>query len=196
MEDVSVMSRYSVKNTHAVQLYSANTANGIKVSIMLEELQELRAMKGDFVYEAHTVDIRTSENRKLFPIMKINPNGRIPAIIDPVPADHGEQLAVFESGAILMYLAEKYQELLPVEGRLRYQCIEWLFWGSTGLSSQVKLFGFYYHYCVHPLPYCMRRYTKEVTRLLGVLESQLAGHRKHWIVGDMYSVADICAFPW
>ena len=123
MEDVSVMSRYSVKNTHAVQLYSANTANGIKVSIMLEELQELRAMKGDFVYEAHTVDIRTSENRKLFPIMKINPNGRIPAIIDPVPADHGEQLAVFESGAILMYLAEKYQELLPVEGRLRYQCI-------------------------------------------------------------------------
>ena len=88
------------------------------------------------------------------------------------------------------------EELLPTEGRLRYEVIEWLFWGSSGFSSQVKLFGFYYHYCPHSLPYCVNRYTREVCRLLEVLEKQLSAHGKHWVVGDMYSVADICIFPW
>jgi GST-like protein len=97
-----------MKNKDAVQLYSAATGNGIKVSIMMEELQELRAMKGGFEYEPHTVDVRTCENRILFPLLKINPNGKIPAIVDPTI--DGDPFSVFESGAILMYLAEKYRK--------------------------------------------------------------------------------------
>ncbi len=89
----------------------------------------------------------------------------------------------FESGAILQYLAEKYNELLPLEhNTLRYETIKWMMWGSTGISIQFKLFGFYYKYCIHNLPYCTERYARECKRLLNVLEWQLR-HGKHWVVG-------------
>lgn len=95
-----------------------------------------------------------------------------------------------------MYLAEKYGVLLPKEGPLRYDVLKWLFWGSTGFSGQCKIFGFYYFYCHHKLPYCVERYEKECKRLLKVLDGQLASHGKHWIVGELYSIADVAILPW
>lgn len=178
---------------------------------MLEELTDLRALKEDFKYEPHTVDIRHNESRTILPFLKLNPNGKIPVLVDP----HGKggRTTLFESGAILLYLAEKYDELLPKEqGPARYDVIKWLFWGSTGnyayfisskhqllkllfvltgVSSHFKRFGFYYHYCPHNLPYCIARYTRECKRLLQVLENQLSSHGKHFIVGELYSIADI-----
>jgi GST-like protein len=103
-----------------------------------------------------------------------------------------------ESGSILLYLAEKYNELIPPENdtKNRVQCINWLLWASSGLSVQCKLFGFYYKYCPHRLPYCITRYENEVRRLLGVLETQLAKHQKHWVLGDQFSIADLAIWPW
>jgi len=100
---------------------------------------------------------------------------------------------VWESGSILLYLAEKYNVLLP-DG-LRTEVMNWLMWGSTAVSSQFKLLGFYYKYCPHKLTYCVERYAREIRRLLGVLETQLK-HGKHWVVGDAFTIADISIWPW
>lgn len=124
----------------------------------------------------------------------INPNRKIPAFTDPNSPD-GKSLNIWESGSCLMYLAEKYQVLLPASGNLRYETINWLFWGSASLSPQVKQFGFYFHYCTEDLPHCRARYTNEVLRLVQVLEQQLANHKKHWIVGDLFTIADISIWP-
>ena len=83
----------------------------------------------------------------------------------------------------MLYLADKYKELIPTDPVQRIECMNWLFWASTGLSTQVKSFGFYYKYCSHKLPYCIARHQKEVTRLLEVMETQLKSHGKHWILG-------------
>jgi len=101
-------------------------------------------------------------------------------IIDPYSPD-GKEITVFESGAILTYLAEKTGELTLSDPIGRIEVMKWVFWGSTGLSPQMKIFGFYYRYCPHSLPYCVSRYSKEVHRLFGVLESHLATHQKHWV---------------
>ena len=113
--------------------------------------------------------------------MEISPNGKIPAIIDHNA--EGLEIRLFESGAILIYLAEKYDCLLPQESVLKAATLKWLFFGATGISTKFKLFGFYYHYCVHKMEYCVERHTREVFRLLGVLEEQLK-HGKHWIIGE------------
>ena len=191
-----IMDRFATKFPGSIQLYSCATPNGIKVACALEELKDLRESFNDFSYEAHTLDIRTNppESRAMLPFLDINPNGKIPALVDP--QGKGGKVTVFESGACLLYLAEKYEELIPTHGPLRYDVMKWLFWGSTGVSSQFKRFGFYYHYCPHDLPYCLNRYTNECKRLLHVLDTQLASHGKHWIVGYLYSVADICVWPW
>lgn len=105
-------------------------------------------------------------------------------------------MTVFESGAILLHLAEKYHELIPVDTKLRCETIQWLFWGSSSFSTQLKHFGFYYKYCHHKLQYCVDRYAKESHRLLGVLERQLAKHGKHWVVGDYFTIADVAIWPW
>jgi GST-like protein len=131
--------RMTVQDPNKPQLYSAATANGIKVAACLEEIQEARARKGDttpFDYEPHTVRIRHGESRMDF-FKTINPNGKVPVL-------QSEGMNLWESGAILLYLAEQFDDLLPKEKFGRYECIKWLFWGSDTFSSEVKQFGFYY----------------------------------------------------
>ena len=153
MESTSADARLSVQNPDCIQLYSAATANGIKVAAMLEDLVDLKRDSGEpFNYEPHTIDIRKGESRSEW-FAQVAPHGKIPLLIDPRGKD-GSCVTVFESGAILLYLAEKYDELLPHQdyASLRADTLKWLFWGSTAISSQCKLFGFYYKYCQHNLP--------------------------------------------
>jgi GST-like protein len=195
MEDISHENRMKIQQPNLIQLYSASTPNGMKVSTMLEEIVDLRRTTDQFDYEAHTIDLRSAESRRQ-DFKNLNPNGKIPVIVDPRGPD-GNSITVFESGAILMYLADKFDVLLPPIGtNLRYETLKWFMWASTSLSSQFKLFGFYFKYCKHKLDYCIARYEKECKRLLGVLENQLKSHNHHWIVGDAYTIADICAWPW
>lgn len=128
------------------------------------------------------------ENRKP-DFIGLNPNGKIPVIRDP-HGPSGDPVTVWESGSILLYLAEKYNELLPADPVLRTHATNWLFWASTGLSVQTKAFGFYYKYCPHKVPYALSRHMKEVHRLLGVLETQFKGHGKHFIIGGKYMKSD------
>ncbi len=172
--------RLIVKNPDLIQLYSIATPNGIKVAAFLEELVTLKSEDFDFNYEPHSVDIRHAENRTP-QFTAMNPNQKIPVIVDP-HGSGGQPVTVFESGAILLYLAEKYDELLPHDSVGKIETTKWLFWGSTGFSNQVKQFGFYYKYCQHAIPYCVARYTKEVKRMLHVLNRQLS-HGKHYITG-------------
>ena len=215
------MSQFLVRNRGVIQLFSAATPNGIKVAACLEEIHQIDSK---FHFETHSVNILQAENRTP-EFLDICKTGKIPVIIDPHgPA--GRECTVFESGAILLYLAEKSQELIPNDPVLRVgmtylnifdiiivETINWLFWGSTGISSQFKLFGFYYKYCPHNIPYCVARYTKECNRLFEVLEKQL-GHGRHYIIGgnqytiyyivdihqtsnkDMYTIADLSIWPW
>lgn len=169
-----------VKNPEMIQLYSITTPNGIKVAACLEELVIL---KGEcFVYEPHSVDIRHGENRTE-EFAALNPNSKIPVLVDP-QGPNGQQVRMFESGAILLYLAEKFNELIPQDGVGRAEVLKWLFWASATFSVQVKLFGFYFKYCPHKLPYCVNRYHKEVKKLLEVLNHQLA-HTKPYLIGGI-----------
>jgi GST-like protein len=180
MESVAKEDRFNVKNPGVVQLYSACTPNGIKAAACLEEIAILRADES-FSYEAHSVDIRHGENNaKEFRLLF--PNGKIPAILDFHSFDN-KDAKVFESGAILLYLAERYDALLPKDPVLRIETMKWLFWGSSSLSVQFKIFGFYYKYCPHGLPYCINRYSKECHRLLGVLENHLQSSPHPWVSG-------------
>jgi GSH-dependent disulfide-bond oxidoreductase len=155
---------------------------GIKAAMALEEIVSLRATTEDFNYEAHTVDIRHAENRKADFTEAINPNAKIPALVDPHGID-GRPVTVWESGAIMLYLAEKYNELMPRDDPVRRaEMMSWLFWGSTGFSSQVKLFGFYFKHTTQ-MDYCVERYAKECHRLLGVLNKQLTKHGKQYVIG-------------
>jgi GST-like protein len=196
MEIITKEARMAVRNPSFLQLYSANTPNGIKVAACLEEIIDLRATKEGFNYEAHTINLRSGETRTE-DFLKINPNGKVPAIVDPNVHDNGKPIVVFESGAILIYLAEKYDELLPKENiYFRTETFKWMMWGSAAVSSQFKLFGFYFKYCPHHLPYCVQRYAKECNRLLTVLECQLKSHGKHWVIGECYTIADLAIWPW
>jgi GST-like protein len=179
MENPSIEERLAVKDPKLIQLYSIATPNGIKVAACLEELVILKGEDFDFSYEPHSIDIRHGENRtREFAVL--NPNQKIPVIVDTL--DDGTKVRVFESGAILMHLAERFDELMPHNGVLRAEVIKWLFWGSATVSNHVKLFGFYYKYCPHALPYCVERYKKEVKSLLHILNKQLS-HGKPFIVG-------------
>lgn len=181
MEGSTIEQRFAVKNPDLIQLYSIATPNGIKAAACLEELVLLKQGDFEFNYEPHAVDIRHAENRTEH-FTKLSPNQKIPVIVDPHAGNGQQSVSVFESGAILLYLAEKYDELLPHDCVQRTEVLKWLFWGSTGLSGAVKQFGFYYHYCQHSLPYCVARYKKEVTRLFHVLETQLS-HGRHFVTG-------------
>jgi len=164
-----------------IKLYTAPTPNGFKISIALEEM--------GLPYEVIPVDIRKGE--QFAPeFLRISPNNRIPAIVD---VEHGEQ-SVFESGAILMYLAEKTGKLLPASGPARVATLEWLFFqvGNTG-----PMFGQAHHfrsYSPEKIPYAIDRYTNESKRLYGVLDRRLA--QVEYLAGSEYTIADVANFPW
>lgn len=200
MEDKSVAARMAIRNPRIIQLYSAQTPNGIKIAACLEEIKALKSLSGGFDYEPHTVDIRKAESRSQF-FNEICVNGKIPALVDP-NGPEGREVKLFESGAILLYLAEHYNELYPCgpgsDPVQRLEVQKWLMWGSASLSTQMKTFGFYYQYAPHKMPYCVLRFAKSCHRLLGVLESQLSSHDGIYIVapGHMYTIADISIWPW
>jgi GST-like protein len=168
-----------------LQLYSFPTPNGVKVSIMLEEI--------GLPYEPHKINIGANESWTP-EFLSLNPNGKIPAILDPDGPD-GKPLAMFESGAILVYLAEKTGRLLPT-GAARYETLGWVFFQMAAIGPMFGQVGFFHKFAgreyedKRPLD----RYVKESTRLLGVLESRLSDRR--WIMGDEYTIADVATFGW
>lgn len=186
LSQFAVHAKWPAAHPERIQLYSLPTPNGVKVSIMLEETA--------LAYEPHLVDFAT--NDQLSPeFIALNPNNKIPAIIDP-DGPGGVPLALFESGAILLYLAEKSGKLLPADAAGRYHAIEWLMWQMGGVGPMFGQLGFFHKFAgkdyedKRPL----ERYVGESRRLLGVLERRLAG--RHWLLGDDYSIADIAVFPW
>ena len=169
-----------------LQLYSLPTPNGVKVSIMLEET--------GLPYEPHLVSFES--NDQLSPeFLSLNPNNKIPAIIDP-DGPHGEPLALFESGAILLYLAEKTGQLLPQDPVHRYQAIQWLMFQRGGIGPMFGQLGFFHKFAGKDYPdkRPLERYVNESARLLAVLDGHLQG--RDWIMGSDYSIADIATFPW
>ena len=168
-----------------IDLYTWATPNGRKVSIMLEEL--------GLAYNTHEVNIGKGEQHES-EFLAIAPNNRIPAIVDPDGPD-GVPLALFESGAILIYLAEKTaSELLPAAGAQRAHVMQWLMWQMGGLGPMV---GQAHHFMFNPkevVPYGQKRYHDETKRLYGVLDRQLADNE--YSAGDHYSIADIASYPW
>ena len=176
--------KWPIEYPDRIQLYSLATPNGQKVSIALEELS--------LPYEPHKVNIM--ENDQFTDEFKAAcPNSKIPAIVDPDGPD-GKPLAIFESGAILLHLAEKTGKLIPTDARKRSECLQWLFFQMAGVGPMFGQLGHFYKFAKERLPYPTERYTNEVRRLLGVLETQLDG--QSYLVGEEYTIADICTFPW
>lgn len=167
-----------------IDLYYWTTPNGHKITIFLEE--------AGIPYRIIPVDIGKGDQFKA-DFLKIAPNNRIPAIIDTEPADGGAAISVFESGAILQYLAEKTGQFLPNDVRGRTQVMQWLFWQVAGLGPMAGQNHHFVQYAPERIPYAMERYVKETNRLYGVLDKQLADH--DYIAGD-YSIADMASYPW
>jgi GSH-dependent disulfide-bond oxidoreductase len=183
LQDFPITARWAPRNPAAIQLYSLPTPNGQKVSIALEEM--------GLAYDAHLVDFAT--NDQMSPaFLSLNPNNKIPAIIDPV-GPGGAPLALFESGAILIYLAEKSGKLLPQDKR--YEVLQWLMFQMGGLGPMFGQLGFFHKFAGKEIedPRPKERYRAEVERLLKVLDGALAG--RDWIAGE-YTIADISIAPW
>ena len=169
-----------------IDLYYWPTPNGWKISIMLEEC--------GLSYQPVPVNIGKGE--QFAPgFLAISPNNRMPAIVDQAPADGGEPIAVFESGAILLYLAEKTGQFLPGDVRGRYQVMQWLMWQMGGLGPMAGQNGHFLLYAPEQVPYAIDRYSREVNRLYGVLNTQLE-RTGAFVAGPAYSIADIAIFPW
>src|SRR4051812_21103519 len=175
--------RKAAKPAKAIALYTWSTPNGHKISIMLEEL--------GVPYEAHAVDINKGEQFDPA-FLKIAPNNRIPAIVDP-DGPGGRAISVFESGAILQYLGRKYGRFYPRDERARVQVEEWLFWQVGGLGPMAGQANHFRNYAAEDLPYPKKRYTDEVHRLCGVMNKRLAT-RKY--LAGAYSIADIACWSW
>lgn len=167
-----------------IDLYYWPTPNGHKITLFLEEV--------GLPYTIHPIDIGKSDQFKP-DFLKIAPNNRMPAIVDHAPADAGAPISLFESGAILLYLAEKTGRFLPADPRGRAQTLEWLFWQMGGLGPMAGQNHHFAIYAPEKLPYAIDRYVKETNRLYGVLDRQLAG--RDYIAGA-YSIADMAAYPW
>ncbi len=170
--------------SNPIQLYSLGTPNGLKISIALEEL--------GLPYDAHTIDIRKNEHLAQW-FIDLNPNVKIPVLVDH-NGPNGQELVIFESGAILLYLAEKTGKLIPSDPVKRYDVIQWLFWQMAGLGPMLGQYGHFTKYAPEKVEYGINRYTNEAKRLLGVLEARLNG--RQWIAGDEYSIADIACYGW
>jgi GST-like protein len=190
MADLSsfpITKRWPASNLDIIQLYSLPTPNGVKVSIALEEL--------GLPYEPHLISFGTND-QKSPEFLSLNPNGRIPAIIDPDGPD-GKPIGLFESGAILVYLAEKTGKLIPSDAARRYETLEWVFFQMAGVGPMFGQFGHFFKFAAEKVAnnsYPVERYRDEAKRLLGVLEERLKG--REWIMGDEYTIADITTFPW
>ena len=169
-----------------IDLYYAPTPNGWKISIMLEEL--------GIPYTVKPVNIRAGEQfRPEF--LAISPNNRIPAIVDQAPPDGGGPFPVFETGAILFYLADKFSRFLPTEMRARMVMIQWVMWQMGGLGPMLGQHGHFALYAPEKIPYAIQRYRDEAARLYHVLDTQL-GKTGAYVAGGEYSIADIACFPW
>ncbi|MDT7522874.1 glutathione S-transferase N-terminal domain-containing protein [Rhodoferax sp. TBRC 17198] len=181
-----ITARWPAQHPDRLQLYSLPTPNGVKVSIALEEL--------GLPYEAHKVNFQTNDQTTP-EFLSLNPNNKIPAILDP-QGPGGQPLELFESGAILIYLAEKTGKLLPADPAQRYQAIQWLMWQMGGLGPMFGQLGFFHKFAGKDYEdkRPRDRYVAESKRLLAVLNQHLAG--RFWMMGDDYTVADIAIFPW
>ena len=181
-----ITTKWPAQHPDRLQLYSLTTPNGAKVSIMLEEI--------GLPYEAHLVSF--DKNDQLSPeFLSLNPNNKIPAIIDP-NGPNGKPLALFESGAILIYLAEKSGQLLPQDPELRYQTLQWLMFQMGGIGPMFGQVGFFNKFAGKDYEdkRPRDRYVNEAKRLLGVLDRHL--ENRNWMMGDIYTIADIAIFPW
>ncbi|MEH1864644.1 MAG: glutathione binding-like protein [Nostoc sp.] len=167
-----------------IDLYYWTTPNGHKITIFLEEV--------GLQYTINPVNIGAGDQFKP-EFLKISPNNRIPAIVDHEPVDGGAPISVFESGAILLYLAEKTGKLIPQDLRQRTQVLEWLFWQMGGLGPMAGQNHHFSTYAPEKIEYAINRYVNETGRLYGVLNKQLAD--REFVAGD-YSIADIAAYPW
>jgi GST-like protein len=176
------------RGENPIQLYSLGTPNGIKITVMLEEL--LAMGKADAAYDLHTIEIGKGEQFGSG-FVELNPNSKIPVILDQsqTPA-----LPVFESCAILIYLAEKYAALMPQDLANRSACISWLFWQESSTSYLGGGFGHFYKYAPYPMEYPIDRYAMETKRQLDVLDRHLA--EREYVCASGYSIADIAIWPW
>ncbi|EER58196.1 Glutathione S-transferase domain protein [Acidovorax delafieldii 2AN] len=189
MTDLSAFSitrKWPARHPDRIQLYSLPTPNGVKVSIALEEL--------GLPYEPHLVSFETNDQTSP-EFLSLNPNNKIPAILDP-NGPGGQPLALFESGAILVYLADKAGRLMPTDGAARYETLQWLMWQMGGLGPMFGQLGFFHKFAGKDFEdkRPRDRYVAESKRLLAVLEQRLAG--RAWVMGDAYTIADIAIFPW
>ena len=189
MTDLSafpITKKWPAAHPDRIQLYSLPTPNGVKVSIMLEET--------GLPYEPHLVNFETQD--QLTPeFVSLSPNNKIPSILDP-NGPGGQPLALFESGAILIYLAEKSGQLMPQDAAGRYQAIQWVMFQMGGIGPMFGQLGFFHKFAGKDYEdkRPRDRYVAEAKRLLGVLDARLDG--RSWIMGDEYSIADIATFPW
>ncbi len=189
MPDLSafpITQKWPARNPERLQLYSLPTPNGVKVSIALEEI--------GLPYEAHRVAFET--NDQMSPaFLSLNPNNKIPAILDP-DGPGGQPLALFESGAILVYLADKTGQLMPKDPAARYETLQWLMFQMGGIGPMFGQLGFFHKFAgkEYEDKRPRDRYAAESKRLLGVLNQRLAG--RDWVMGAQYSIADIAIWPW
>ena len=173
---------------HPLQLYSLATPNGVKVTIMLEELLALGHSGAE--YDAWLIRINEGDQFGSG-FVAANPNSKIPALVD---RSGNEPVRVFESGAILQYLAEKFGAFVPASGAARAECLSWLFWQMGSAPFLGGGFGHFYAYAPAKFEYPINRYAMEVKRQLDVLDRQLADHR--FLAGDAYTIADMAVWPW
>jgi GSH-dependent disulfide-bond oxidoreductase len=186
LSDFPITRKWPAQHPERLQLYSLPTPNGVKVSIALEEL--------GLPYEAHKVSFET--NDQLSPeFLSLNPNNKIPAILDP-NGFNGAPFALWESGAILVYLASKTGKLMPADAAGRFTTLQWVMWQMGGLGPMFGQLGFFHKFAGREYEdkRPRDRYVNESKRLLGVLDGVLAKQR--WVAGDEYSIADIAVFPW
>lgn len=168
-----------------IDLYYWTTPNGHKITLFLEET--------GLPYRIHPINIGKDEQFQPH-FLKIAPNNRIPAIVDNEPADGGEPLSLFESGAILLYLAEKTARFIPQDLRGRQEALQWLFWQMGGLGPMAGQNHHFNRFAPEKVPYAIQRYVKETARLYGVLDRRLAD--RAFVAGDDYSIADMAIYPW
>jgi GST-like protein len=189
MTDLSafdITKRWPARHPDRIQLYSLPTPNGVKASIMLEET--------GLAYEAHLVSF--GKDDQMTPeFLSLNPNNKIPAMIDP-DGPGGKPLPLWESGAILIYLAEKTGKFMPTDAVKRYECLQWLMFQMGGVGPMFGQLGHFYKFAADKItdPYPTDRYLNETKRLLGVLDGRLAG--RDYIMGGDYTIADIATYPW